>query len=116
MAILVRIPFPKAVVGDVDSRRTDVRRLLVLDQPKEGYWGYWAVVDRGIYFIDPETKPHATIKLFSFATRRVMQIAAIEKKPYPGIPGLAVSPDGRWILYTQLDQSGSDIMLVENFR
>ena len=89
---------------------------LVLDQPKEGYWGYWAVVDRGIYFIDPETKPHATIKLFSFATRRVMQIAAIEKKPYPGIPGLAVSPDGRWILYTQLDQSGSDIMLVENFR
>jgi len=26
-----------------------------------------------------------------------------------------VSPDGRWILYAQLDQSGSDVMLVENF-
>jgi hypothetical protein len=29
--------------------------------------------------------------------------------------GLAVSPDGRWLLYTQVDQSGSDIMPVENF-
>jgi len=29
---------------------------------------------------------------------------------------LAVSPDGRSILYVQRDSSSSDIMLVENFR
>ena len=88
---------------------------LVLDQPKQGYWGYWAVVDRGIYFIDPETKPHATIKFFSFATHRVTQIAAIEKELWQWVPGLAVSPDGRSVLYAQVDRRGSDIMLVENF-
>ncbi|HEX4947992.1 MAG TPA: hypothetical protein VFZ34_15075 [Blastocatellia bacterium] len=30
--------------------------------------------------------------------------------------GLTVSPDGCWLLYTRIDQSGSDIMLMENFR
>jgi len=31
-----------------------------------------------------------------------------------GYPGFAVSPDGRWILYTQVEGSySSDIMLVE---
>ncbi len=30
--------------------------------------------------------------------------------------GLAVSPDGRSLLFTLLDQSGSDIMLMQNFR
>jgi hypothetical protein len=33
-----------------------------------------------------------------------------------GPPAFAVSLDGRWILCAQLDQSGSDIILMENFR
>ena len=30
-----------------------------------------------------------------------------------GDSAFAVSPDGRYILYTQVDQSGSDIMIAE---
>nr|MBA3255949.1 PD40 domain-containing protein [Pyrinomonadaceae bacterium] len=88
----------------------------VLDQPKLGYWGYWAVVDGGIYFVNVEVKLHPTIEFFSFATRRVTQVAVVEKDPALGNPGLAVSPDGGWILYAQVDQSGGDITLVENFQ
>jgi hypothetical protein len=29
---------------------------------------------------------------------------------------LSISPDGRWVLYTQIDQYSSDLTLVENFR
>jgi Tol biopolymer transport system component len=89
---------------------------LVLDQLQAGYWGAWAVADKGIYFINPEAKPRATIEFFSFATRRITRIAVLEREPVNWFSNLAISPDGRWILYTQLDQDGNDIMLVENFQ
>lgn len=33
-----------------------------------------------------------------------------------GNNGIAISPDGKYLVFPQLDQLGSDIMLVENFR
>lgn len=81
-----------------------------------GYWRYWAVTDDGIYFVSPVASARPALKFFSFATRRVMPLGALERDPLHGPPGLTVSPDGRWVLYAQADQSISDIMLVENFR
>jgi Tol biopolymer transport system component/predicted Ser/Thr protein kinase len=89
---------------------------MVLNQPKAGYWGHWAVADDGIYFVDPDAKPQAAIEFFSFATSRVTQVGALDKSPYKWVAGLAVSPDGRWILYSQIDQIDNNIVLVENFR
>jgi Tol biopolymer transport system component len=89
---------------------------LVLDLLQPGLWGYWAVVDEGIYFLNAEAESRPAIEFYRFATRRVTPIAALEKEPVLGDPGLAVSPDGRWLLYAQRDQEASDIMLVENFR
>ena len=84
----------------------------ILDQVPEGYW---AVAEQGIYFLNSKGTP-LTIELCSFATGRTRAIATVEKEPQWITPGLAVSPDGRWILYAQVDQQDSDIMLVENFR
>jgi Tol biopolymer transport system component len=88
----------------------------VLDLHKAGYWRYWALTDKGIYFATAETSSRPAIEFFSFATGQVTQIATLEKPIVQWYRGLAVSPDGRWILCAQLDQSGSDIILVENFR
>jgi Tol biopolymer transport system component len=77
--------------------------------------GNFAVVDSGIYFI-PTPPAHATsssIQFFSFATGKIRPVATTEK---PATQGLTISPDGRWILCTQTDQSAKELMLVENFQ
>jgi Tol biopolymer transport system component/DNA-binding winged helix-turn-helix (wHTH) protein len=79
-----------------------------------GYWGYWAVVENGIYYLDTATKPG--IAFFDITTHRVTRLFDLENRPARQAPGLAVSPDKRTILYTQLDATDSDIILVENFR
>ena len=50
----------------------------------------------------------------SFAVYTGLAIATIDDDTF--IYGVAVSPDGRWILYTPFDQAGSELMLLENFR
>jgi Tol biopolymer transport system component len=85
----------------------------VLDHHQAGRWRSWTVTEQGIYFATAENLSRPLIEFFSFTTGKVTQIAALEKPIYLG---LNVSPDGRWLIYTQLDQSWSDIMLMENFR
>jgi hypothetical protein len=41
------------------------------------------------------------------------KIAKLPKAPPYGDSGFSISPDRRWILYTQVDHSGSDIMLAD---
>jgi Tol biopolymer transport system component/predicted Ser/Thr protein kinase len=102
-----------------DDRPADVRR-----KPVEGgeeqvvlrgvHPFRWALAEKGVYFAEPEEKG-GVIKLFNFATRKVTRVVTMEKPPIL-TSGLAVSPDGRWLLYSQLDVESADIMLVENFR
>ena len=70
----------------------------------------FAVVEQGIYFV-PE--PNTSVKFLTFATGRVTTIAKLSG--YAAY-GFSVSPDGRWLLYSQYEQNGADLMLVENFR
>jgi Tol biopolymer transport system component/DNA-binding winged helix-turn-helix (wHTH) protein len=78
------------------------------------YWGYWAVVGNGIYYLDTTEKP--AIAFFDFTTHRTRRVFDLENRPAREATGLAASPDGQTILYTQLDALSRDIVLVENFR
>lgn len=90
----------------------------VLESLHEGFWGYWDVTAKGIYYVDRRDMQRAGVRYFlnfyDFASKRDRQMLAFEKRPFNS--GLAISPDGRWCLYTQADQSDTDIMLVDNFR
>jgi Tol biopolymer transport system component/DNA-binding winged helix-turn-helix (wHTH) protein len=86
----------------------------VIDSLEPEYWGYWAVVKNGIYYLDTTGKP--AIAFFDFTTRRTTKVFELENRPAREATGMAVSPDGGTILYTQLDGLSRDIVLVENFR
>jgi dipeptidyl aminopeptidase/acylaminoacyl peptidase len=76
----------------------------------------FAIFDKGIYFIQPpEGASSPTLRSLSFETGKVELIAALPN--LARYQGLSVSPNGRYVLYTQQDQApGSDLMLVENFK
>jgi Tol biopolymer transport system component/DNA-binding winged helix-turn-helix (wHTH) protein len=88
----------------------------VVDIHQAGLFRSWAVVEQGIYFVTAETQGRSLIEFFSFATGQVTPVAAPEKPIFRIFWGMAVSPDGQWLLFTQMDQQSSDIMLMENFR
>jgi Tol biopolymer transport system component/DNA-binding winged helix-turn-helix (wHTH) protein len=73
----------------------------------------FALTNKGIYFEQPNSNESTSVQFLSFATGKVTIIASIRR---PGYLGLSVSPDELYLLYTQVDQTGSDLMLVENFR
>jgi hypothetical protein len=75
----------------------------------------FAILNEGIYFVRPsEGGRSPTLRFLTFSMGTVKDIASI---PHEINQGLSVSPDGRYVLYTQEDQlPGSDLMLVQNFR
>jgi Tol biopolymer transport system component/DNA-binding winged helix-turn-helix (wHTH) protein len=74
---------------------------------------YWHVRPEGIYYIQP-AKPHHRVQLYRFASAKVTTIAHLDKQNLIGPPGLCISPDGRTLLYSQVDTNTNDLMLVKN--
>jgi Tol biopolymer transport system component len=88
----------------------------VLPELKPGFWGYWAVVEDGIYFADGASRGPGGIFFFSFAGRKTRQVFKVEKPLAVTDSAFAVSPDRQHILYTQIDQSGSDLFILDRHR
>ena len=84
----------------------------VISSLEAGYWGYWVVVENGIYYLDTKTKPG--INFFDTATHRITRVFDLER-PRGKLRDWR-SLQTKTILYTQRDALNSDIILVENFR
>ena len=80
---------------------------------KTGYWGYWLLTSKGILYADMPDSGPAGLFLLPAAGGRPRRLADFYQRLTTGDPSMAVSPDGRYLLYSQIDQSGSDIMLGE---
>jgi hypothetical protein len=71
-------------------------------------------VKDGIYFIrERAADAKFSIQFLSLATGIVNTVSTMSGPPGEG---LSVSADGRSLLFSQFDEAGSDLMLMENFR
>lgn len=71
----------------------------------------WTVVRDGIFFF-----PANDFKALSFYNYSTKQTHAVLKTNGGVFFGVSVSPDGRYIVYAQIDEARSDIMLINDFR
>jgi Tol biopolymer transport system component/DNA-binding winged helix-turn-helix (wHTH) protein len=77
------------------------------------YRANYAVSKLGVYYMTrPSEDGNCSLKLYSFATGITSTILQIGRPEW----GLDVSPDGHYLVYAELDDPASDLMLVENFR
>ena len=72
----------------------------------------FALGKQGIYFMTAAGEDStARLKFYNFGSGSTSTISSIGHPEF----GLDVSPDGRYLIYAQLDDAGSNLMLVENF-
>jgi hypothetical protein len=83
-----------------------------------GNQGGWAVIERGLCVLTLGRTSGPVIEFFRSGIRQPTVVATLAKETrfYPSTPHFAVSPDGRWVLYVQVDRVESDLSLVENFQ
>jgi Tol biopolymer transport system component/tRNA A-37 threonylcarbamoyl transferase component Bud32 len=82
----------------------------------DALWRFnYVATNSGVYYTSrPEEGPRrGSVQYFDFATRRHTEIATMDA---PADLGVAISPDGKYLLFTKIDHLGADLMLVEKFR
>ena len=75
----------------------------------------WFPSKAGIYFMSHENGK-TTIELYDTRTQKIRPIFTLEKSSPYWIGAMPVSPDGKWMLFPQLDGRSSNLMMVENMQ
>jgi Tol biopolymer transport system component/DNA-binding winged helix-turn-helix (wHTH) protein len=99
------MPLKKVPVPGQPGTESEVAGLPRLNGPDD-----WTLSPGGIYFVPAEAP--RSVRYFDFASKQIRPIFEVDKG-FGG--GFSVSPDGRWILYSQDRSVTGDIMLVDHF-
>lgn len=91
---------------------------LIVGSPYKPETEGWTVSPNEIVFVDRARNGQpAAIRAYNLATKKARSILNLtELFPDRSDIGVSVSPDSGWVLYSQLDRSGSNVMVAENTR
>jgi Tol biopolymer transport system component/DNA-binding winged helix-turn-helix (wHTH) protein len=78
------------------------------------WWDRWVPFGSGVYFV--KYNDEQSICFFDLSTRKIQTIFNMARNPPNQMGNLAVSSDGKRLLFAQRDEVSSDLMLVENWR
>ena len=80
----------------------------------------WAAIQpakKGVYYLEFARSARAMeVSFYDFATRGNEVVFRMKNADFFQATSFSVSPDGKYILYPRVDQSQTNLMLVENFR
>jgi len=76
-------------------------------------WFGFTLAKKTIYFEKLNNNGSTSIQSLNLATGSVATLITVHRLLWSG---LSISPDERYLLYSQLDRRGSDLMLIDNFR
>jgi Tol biopolymer transport system component len=96
----------------VNTDGSDAQQIAVMPSNEEDVW---VPFGSGIYFFHYTDDNKQEIDFLDLSTKKVRPVFFPEKGGADWIGGLSVSPDGRWLLFSQMDDLSSDLMLVENW-
>jgi hypothetical protein len=88
----------------------------VLETLKPTFWGLWALTAEGVYYLDtpPDGPPPCTLYFLDLATRESTPRTVLDGIKRVHYQGLAIAPDGKRLLYPQLNESAGEILLARN--
>jgi Tol biopolymer transport system component/DNA-binding winged helix-turn-helix (wHTH) protein len=75
-------------------------------------WGAWAMVEKGIVFVESGANGEPSVSLYDFSTETVRRLAVLDEPPF----WVTATQDGRSVIFDHPGQREGHVMVLENFR
>jgi Tol biopolymer transport system component len=72
-------------------------------------WENWAPFGQGVYYVHPHDSGEVTIDFFDCVSHKSRVILTMRHSPPTESGGMALSPDGKTLLFTEVDQDDRNI-------
>lgn len=94
---------------------TDTTEAQVITTLQPYDWGSWAIAEASLYYVERTLRAEAILKRLDVAQGDTSEVTRFDPRLMWHQNNFSVSPDGDVLLYTQVDQSESDIVLLDGW-